>query len=87
MGTFADAARLMFCESRHDVDRQLIGFGQITRHELDLTFHQAADEVNVSGESVQLCNQQHGSRLLAKLKRLTKLRAAIKCIGTLASLN
>ena len=51
----------MFCESRHDVDRQLISFGQITRHELNLTFHQAADEVNISSQSVQFGDQQCGT--------------------------
>ena len=38
--------------------RQVIGFGQVTRHELGFTGHQAIDEVNIASQSVQFGDQQ-----------------------------
>jgi hypothetical protein len=63
----------MLCESRHDVDRQLIGFGQFTRPELDLTFHLAVDEVNISSQSVQFGDQECGTWLDAYRRGVGKI--------------
>ena len=40
------------------LDRQLIGFGQVTPHELGLTRRQAIDEVNIASQSVKFGDQR-----------------------------
>ena len=49
--------------------------------------HQAADEMHVAGEPVELRHQHGAFRLPGVRERRRKLGTALKRVGTLASLN
>ena len=56
----------MFCNGRHDVQHEAIGFGHVGRHELDPAFHQAGNECDRPGQAVELGDHQAGLVLPAQ---------------------
>lgn len=50
--------RLVFSDRRQDVKGELVGLRKVDRDEFDSRLHEATDHVNVSGESIEVSNDQ-----------------------------
>jgi hypothetical protein len=72
----------MLCDCRQDVNRQSIGLGEVNRHKLHTRLHETRNEVNVSGETVQLGNDERRTVKTAETKRLGN-GGAIVALATL----
>jgi hypothetical protein len=83
LGAFADHAAFLLRHRGVNVDHEGIGARHIAGHEIDLALHQAADEVDVSRQSIELRDDELGLVLAAGRQGLFKLGA----IRPLAGLN
>jgi hypothetical protein len=63
----------MLGDSGEDVDRQPVRLREVGRHELNARLHQPRDESDVSGEPIQLCDQQGRAMRAAKSKGALEL--------------
>jgi hypothetical protein len=53
LGALADKANFMLGDGSEDVDGKPIGFGEVGDRELDIRFHQVADERDAGIQSVE----------------------------------
>ena len=75
LGPFANEFPLLLSQCREDVDGEVVGRGHIAGHELDFGVHQGRDETEVSGEPVQLGNDQCSALLFGVSDGLEQARA------------
>src|SRR5207302_8663122 len=68
-------------DSSHDVDRQLVRFRHIRRHEASAAVLELGEKGEVAAEPVQLCNDQGRAGELASGERLFELRAIVVLAG------
>jgi hypothetical protein len=83
LGALGNRFALMLGHRRQDMQRQLVGVRIIDRNELNAGIHERCDKGQVSGQPIQLGNDQLGFVLAAGLERPHQLRP----ICPLAALN
>lgn len=87
-GTLRDQPTLLLGQRGVEVQQERIDVGtQLGDDELDALRHQAADEVNVAAEPVQLGDRDRALAMLGLSQRGSQLRAACKRVGTFAGLD
>ena len=64
--SLADLLALVLGESLQHVHHELIGVWIVRCDEIDTTFHESVDEMNVSGQPVEFSNDQGCFRLLGR---------------------
>jgi len=73
LGSDGDFAGLLFGKGSLEVEHEAIFGRLVNSHEVHVRFEQAGDEVNVSGETVELCDNKRGSLPPAKFQRALQL--------------
>ena len=63
----------MFCDGRHDVDRETVRLREIHCFKFDLRLHQVRDEGDVAGQAVELGDYELGTLKAACLQRFCQL--------------
>ena len=80
LGALGDHLALSLGDDGHDVDRQLVRFRHVGSYEVDASLLQTGEEVNVTGQSIELGDDQRRRGAPRMGDRLRKLRT----IGPLA---
>jgi hypothetical protein len=72
LDSIRDQLRLVFGDGRQYVKGKLIGLRKIDRNEFNSGLHEPADHVNVSGESIEVSNDQDSMEKPAEVQSLTE---------------
>jgi hypothetical protein len=72
-GALADPFGFILCNRSQDVDRKIVGTGLIAGKELDACFHETTQEVDVTGQPVELGDDKCGFGSSGMSNRLCQL--------------
>src|SRR5258708_34433280 len=64
----------MLCECRQHMHHELVGVRIVRSDEIDAAFHEAGDEMDVSSQTIKLCNDQGCLGLLGSGNSSRQLR-------------
>lgn len=87
LGSGADKAPLLFGQGRIEVKEERISVGDIAAGEGHAVGHKPSDEGYITGEAIELRDNDGGFQLPGRCQGRFQLRPPVECIGAPAGLN